>query len=129
MQIVGCQFHCGCAEVLFQAVQLCGARDRYDPGLLSQNPRERDLSRSRILLLRKTADQIYERLVRLAIFFIETWHGVAEVVRVELCFFCDFAREESLPERAERYEADSEFFQCGQDLLIRLSPPQGVFAL
>ncbi len=110
-------------------MQLCGARDRYDPGLLRQNPRERDLSRSRILLLRKTADQVYQRLVRLAIFFVETWHSVAEVVRVKLRFFSDFAREKSLAERAERDEADSEFFQCGQDLLFRLSPPQGVFAL
>ena len=118
IQIVWCEFHCGCAKVLFQAVQLRGAGNRHDPGLLRQNPRERDLSRSRILLLGKTADQIYERLVRLAIFLIETRHSVAEVARIKLCLFCDFAREESLAERAERYEADSEFFQWWAGSLV-----------
>src|ERR1700748_2022686 len=104
-------------------MQLCSSRDRHDPGLLRQNPRQRDLCRSCIFLLRKTAHQVYERLVRFAILLVETWHAVAEVARVELCFFRDLARQESLAERAERYEADSKFFQCRQNLLFRLSPP------
>jgi hypothetical protein len=39
-------------------VQLRGARDRNDPRLLRQQPRERYLSRRRLLLLRDPAQQI-----------------------------------------------------------------------
>ena len=118
IEIVWCEFHCSCAKVLFQAVQLRGAGNRHDPRPLRQNPRERDLGRSRILLLSKTPDQVDQRLVRLAILLIETWHSVAEIARVKLCLFCDFAREESLAERAERYEANSELFQCWAESLV-----------
>ena len=41
----------------------------------------------------------------------------------------DLAREEALAQRAERNEADPEFLERRQHLLLRLSPPQRVFAL
>jgi hypothetical protein len=34
-QIVGREFDCGCADVLLQAMQLCGAWDWHDPRLPS----------------------------------------------------------------------------------------------
>ncbi len=43
--------------------------------------------------------------------------------------FVDLAREKALAQRAERNESDAEFLQRRQDLLLRLSPPQRVFAL
>ena len=41
----------------------------------------------------------------------------------------DRAREEARAERAERHEADVEFFQGREDLVLRLAAPQGIFAL
>ena len=46
-QVVGRQLDGGCAEVLLQAMQLGGAGDRNDPGLLRQQPGQGDLRRRR----------------------------------------------------------------------------------
>src|SRR5208337_4038004 len=43
--------------------------------------------------------------------------------------FVNLAGEKSLAERAEWHEADSEFFERGDNLRLRLTPKQGVFAL
>src|SRR5438128_2133709 len=42
-ELVGRQLDVGCSEVLLEAVQLRGARNRHDPRLLREQPRERDL--------------------------------------------------------------------------------------
>ena len=67
--IVSSQFEGGSAEILLQAVHLGGARDRHDPGLLRQQPPQRDLGRGRPLGRRDRPEQIDERLVRLAGFW------------------------------------------------------------
>ncbi len=54
----GRQFDCRGSDVLFEAMQLRGARDRNDPRLLREQPGERDLSGSRFLALRDAAEQI-----------------------------------------------------------------------
>ena len=41
----------------------------------------------------------------------------------------DLAGEKALAKRAERNEADAEFFERRQDFRFRFSPPQRVFAL
>jgi hypothetical protein len=46
--VIGGQLDVRRAEVLLQPMQLCGARNRYDPGLLQ--PGERDLRGRRLLL-------------------------------------------------------------------------------
>ena len=63
-EIVGSQFDGSRADVLFQALQLRCTRDRDDPGLLSQQPGDRDLSGRRLLPGRDFAEQIDQGLVR-----------------------------------------------------------------
>src|SRR5512132_290286 len=96
-------------DVLLQAVQLRGARDRHDPRLLSKQPRERDLSRRRLLALTDFAKQIDERLIGFPRLRREARQRVAEIGAVELGVLADLAREEALAEGAVGNEADSEF--------------------
>jgi len=48
-EVVGGQRDGGCSEVLFQAFYSTGARDRHDPGLLGEQPGQRDLGRRGVL--------------------------------------------------------------------------------
>ena len=64
-QVVGRELDVRGAEVLLQAVQLRGARDRHDPRLLGEQPGERDLGRRRALPLGDAAEQVDQGLVRL----------------------------------------------------------------
>ena len=110
-------------------MQLGGAGDRHDPGLLRQQPGERDLRRRRLLSAAMSAEQIDQRLVCLAGLRREARDDVAEVGAVERRVLVDRAGEKSLAERAEGNEADAEFLERRQDLLFGLAPPQRILAL
>src|SRR5208283_349653 len=58
LEIGGRKFDGERADVLVQAMKLCRAGYWNDPGLLGQQPRERDLSRGCLLALRDLAKQI-----------------------------------------------------------------------
>src|SRR5690348_12331581 len=105
------------------------AGDRDDPRLLSQNPRERNLRRRRVLLLREAAYRVNQGLVRLPVLRRETRNHAAEIGFVELRVLIDRAGKESLTQRAEGNKADSEFFERGQNLSFGFSPPERIFAL
>src|SRR3989454_9014467 len=53
----------------------------------------------------------------------------AKIGTVEFRIFVDLARQEALPKRAIRHETNPEFLECGYHFLLRLPPPQRVFAL
>ena len=59
----------------------------------------------------------------------EAGNDVPEIGTVECRVLVDGAREEALAQRAEGNEADAEFLERRQELLLGLSPEQGVFAL
>ena len=90
-------------------MQLRRTRDRNDPRLLCKQPGERDLSRCHFLLLRESAKQINQRLIRFTVLRRKARDYVAEVIFVELRVFADLAGEEALAQRAERNEPDAEF--------------------
>ena len=110
-QIVGREFDGDRADVFVQAMQLRGARDRYNPRLLRQQPGERDLRRCRLLSFRDAGEQIDQRLIRLESLRREARQGAAEIGAVELRIFVDLAGEEALAQRAVRDQADSEFLE------------------
>src|SRR5439155_18903080 len=118
-----------CCDVLLQALELRGPGDRDDPGLLGEQPRERDLSRCRVHALCYAREQLDEGAIRFPRLRIETRDAVAEVGAVERRALVDLAREEPLAQRAEGNEADSELLQRRHDLAFRLPPPQRVLAL
>jgi hypothetical protein len=72
------------AEVLLEPVELCGTGDRHDPRLLPEEPRDRDLRGSRVLLFRDSAEQINERLIGLHCLRCEARQNAAKVVAGEL---------------------------------------------
>ena len=73
-------------------MQLRCARDRNDPRLLCQQPRERDLSRCRLLLFRESTEHIDQRLIRFAILRVEAGDGAAEIRAIELGICVDLER-------------------------------------
>src|SRR5436305_5293967 len=119
----------GRRDVLLQAMQLRGAGDRHDPGLLGEEPGERDLGGRRALALRDAPEQVDQRPVRLPGLRGEAGDGVAEVGAVERGVLVDLAGEVALAQRAERNEADAERFESREDLRFRFSPPERVLAL
>src|SRR5437588_2357839 len=110
-------------------MQLRGAWDRYNPGLLGQQPRERDLSRCRLLSFRDLAEQIDERLIRLESVRREAGQGAAEIGAIELRVFVNLSREKAFTQGAVRDKADSEFLERRYHFPFRSPCPQRVFAL
>ena len=78
-------------------MQLRGARDWNNPRLLGKQPRERDLSRRRLLPSADLAEQINQGLIRFPRLRRKARESVAEVGAVERRILVDFSREETLP--------------------------------
>src|SRR5260370_39493463 len=110
-------------------MQLGCARDRHDPRFLRKQPSERDLSGCCFLVLRTSAKQIHQPLIRFPSLRRKAMHDVAEIAFVELRIFADLPGKEALAKRTEWNAPDPEFLQCRDHLRFRLSPPQRVFAL
>src|SRR6266496_5462673 len=106
VEVFSHQVHIGGSDVFLQSVQLRGARNRNDPGLLRQQPRERDLRRRNIFASRNIAEQIDERQIRLAGLGRKTWNEIPEVGTLEAGILVDFPGEETRAERAEGDEAN-----------------------
>src|SRR2546421_679162 len=122
-EIVGRQIDRSRAEVLFEALQLASARDRNDPGLLGEEPGERDLRMRRVLLFCDPAKQIDQRLVRLPSLRREPRNDVAEVGTVERRALVDLPRQEALAQRAERNEPDAEPLEGALGALLDVLGP------
>ena len=107
-EIVGRQREGRGSDVLLEPVQLRGARDRNDPRLLREQPRQRELRGGRLLPSCYPGHPIHQRPIRLAILGREAREAVAEVGAVERRVLVELPREEASSERTERDEADSE---------------------
>src|SRR5258708_36712517 len=110
-------------------MQLRRAWDRYNPRLLGQQPRERDLSRCRLLSFRDAAEQINEGLIRLESVRREASQGATEVGTVELGAFVDLPRDKALAQGAVRDKPDSYFLQRWYKCVFGDHRPQQVFAV
>src|ERR1700729_3303817 len=88
---------------------------------------ESDLSTGDLLLVRDCAKHLDQRPVRLAVLFGEARkHMTAIVGRVELGLLVDGSGKKAFAQGTEGHEADSKLFECGQDFLFRVAPPQGI---
>ena len=105
------------ADVLFQPRGLRRTGDRDDPRLLGEQPRERDLSRGRLLPFGDLAEQINQGVIRFSSLRREARNDVAKVGTVERSVFVDLSGEEALTKRTEWNEADSKFLERRQYLL------------
>src|SRR4051812_10936725 len=128
-EIVGSEFECSRAQVLIQAMHLARSGDWHDPGLLRQQPGERDLGRRGIPAGRNSAEQIDEGLVGLHRFGRETREPAANVGAGEGRAGFNLSRQETLPERAPWNEADPQLFARRQHVRFRIPRPKGILAL
>src|SRR6516165_9462381 len=110
-------------------MQLRGAWNCDDPGLLTEDPRQCDLGRRCLLSLGNLADQVDQGLVRLAGLWVEARDCIPKVAAVECGVLVDLARKEALAQRAEGNEADAKLLKGGHHLCLGLSPPKRVLAL
>ncbi len=128
-EIGRCEHHVGRADVLLKAVQLGGARNRHDPGLLRQQPGDGDLRPAHALRRGECAQHLHQPGVGLAVLRAEARHDVAEVALVEGGVGVDGSGQKPPAQRAEGYETDAQFLQHRQHALLGLAPPQRVFTL
>src|ERR1035437_5512471 len=122
-KIASAQLHGSGTDILLQPMQLGGSRDGNDPGLLSEQPGKSNLRVGYALLCGDLAQHIDERLVGLAVLFVEARHHVAKVRLIKGGVCVDGSSQKALAERAEGDEADSQLFERRQDFLLRLAPP------
>src|SRR4028118_1000721 len=104
-------------------MQLCGAWNRHNPRLLSQQPGKCDLSGRHLLLFCNAAEQIDQGLIRLESIRREARQSAAEVGAVKGGVFVDLAREEAFAQRAIGDKSDAKFLKGRYHLRFRLSPP------
>src|SRR6266480_3567457 len=110
-------------------MQLRGAGYRNDPRLLGQEPGDCNLRGRHPFPGCDLAEQIDQGVVRLTRLRREAGNDVAEIGAVELRVLVDGTREEALAQRAEGNEADAEFLERRQDVLLGLPPEQGILTL
>src|SRR5579862_8444260 len=128
-EIIRCEFDSDRSDVLFKALQPGGAGYGNDPGFLSQEPGQRDLSRSRIPLCSKCRNQIYQSLIGLPGFRREARETAAIVLRFKLRALRNRSGQKSLAKRTEWNQADARLFQGGNNFSFRTFPPERVFTL
>src|SRR5439155_20888353 len=110
-------------------MELRGARDWNNPRLLCKQPRERDLSRCRLLAFCDLAEQIDQCLIRFSRLRRKARKRVAKVRTIERRIFVHLSRAKASAQRTVRNKTDSQFLERRQQLVLRLSPPQRVLAL
>src|SRR6266550_1501397 len=86
-----------------------------NPRLLCEQPGQSDLRRCYHLLCGELSNHIHQGLIRLPVFLVEARDLVAEILTVELGVLIDCPRQETLAQRAERDESNSEFLQRRQN--------------
>src|SRR6478672_3175447 len=111
-------------DVLVETMTLRRSRDRHNPGLLREQPGQRELRRGRSFSLGEGLQPLHEGQVGLAVLLGEPWHDVAKIARLERRLVVNRAGQKALAQRTERYEADAEFLERRENLALRLSPPQ-----
>jgi hypothetical protein len=101
-------------------MQLGRPWNRYDPGLLREEPGERDLGGRRLLALGDAAEQqVHQGPVRLPRLRREAGDGVPVVGAGKRRVLVHFPGEVAFPQRTEGDKPDAELFERRQDLGFR----------
>src|SRR5207248_6460390 len=88
-----------------------------------------NLSGCRILTFGDLTKQINQGLVGLASLGRKARNDVAKIRLIERCVLVDLSGEEASSQRTKWNKANAHFLTCRQHFLLRLSPPQRIFAL
>src|SRR5207237_1183906 len=115
----------GRSEVLFETLELARAWDRHDPGLLGEQPGERNLRGCGLLARGDAGQEVDDGHVGGAWVRGKGWRHIAEVGAAEARAGVDLARQKPRTERAEWDEADSELLADRQHaVVLHVSSPQ-----
>src|SRR5438445_102697 len=118
------------AKVLLEARQFLRPRNRDNPRLLREQPRERDLRRRRAFPLRDPLHEVDHYHVCRTGVRGEARRYAAKVFRVERRRRVDRSGEKASAQRTERNEADAKLLARRQHAVaLRVARPQRVFAL
>src|SRR6188472_1335372 len=98
-KVLGGQMNVHGRDVLVEAMPLRRSRNRHDPGLLREQPGQRELRRSRSLPLGEGLEPLHEGQVGLAVLLGEPRHGIAEIARLERRLVVNRACQKALAER------------------------------
>src|SRR6266566_3619023 len=129
-QVARRQRHVHGAKVLLEARQFLRPRNRDNPRLLREQPRERDLRRHRALTLRDTLHEVDHYHVCRTGVRGEARRYAAKVFLVERRRRVDRSGEEASAQRTERNEADAELLARREHAVaLRVARPQRIFAL
>src|SRR5262245_27067556 len=128
-QVVAGELNGGGAEILVKAIALRRSRNRHDPGLLRQQPGQRQLRRRRLFAFGERLQPADKGEVRLPVLLREPRDGAADVVWSERRLLVDGAGQKPSAERAEWHEANPQFRERRQNLALRLPPPERILAL
>src|SRR5580658_7017573 len=104
-------------------MQLGGPGDRHDPGLLSKQPRKRNLCGRCSFCATNLFQEFDQRPVRLARIRCKSWQGAAIVAADKGGGLVDAPSQKTAAKRAVGYEANPEFLTGRQHLLFGASPP------
>jgi hypothetical protein len=108
----GSEFQVDRSQILFQTLQLGGARNGNDPWFLREHPGERDLRQGRSVPLTKFMEQIDQNPVRFHRLCGEARQGGAIVVTaIELRLFVQSAGQVTSAERTVRNETNPVSFE------------------
>src|SRR5271168_275880 len=117
----------GRRDVLFQIGAALGARYRDHVFPLREHPRERELARRDLFLVRDLLDPIDDLEILLDIFALEARREPpSHIVSRQIA---EGAAQKPAPERAERHESNPEFAQRGNHVVLVVAGPERILRL
>src|SRR5580658_2922704 len=121
--------HIQSANILLEIGSPFRTGDRHDVLTLRENPGQSQLRSLAALLPGKLFDPLHQMEIALEILALEARGHAAKVVRSQVVELLDLPGEKATPERAVRYEADSQRAAGGQDFIFGIAAPKRVFGL
>jgi len=116
-------------DIFFEIFAALGAGDGDDGVSLSEDPGEGELGGGAVFFFGDLFDAMHEVEILLEIFSLKTRSVAAVVVSGEIVEAAELAGEESAAERAVGDEADAEIAAGGEDFVLGIARPEGVFGL
>src|SRR6516165_7537997 len=115
-------------HVLLHVLAALGSGDGDNP-LLSHEPRQGQLGWRHVFRGGDLFHSIHEFQVLLEVLALEPWSMTTPVVRGEILEAAQLAGEEAAAERAVRDEADAQFPDSWEQLVLRVATPQRILGL
>ena len=111
------------SDILLDAFDAFRAGNGDNPRLLCQEPADGDTCRSGFLPAGKFFHILYQGYIVLQVLRLETGNGGTEIRLVKRGVAVEASGQHGFPQRTERYEADAQLLQRGEQFLFHLTVP------